>query len=71
MINTISLKDHRFHRPNVWASLGTMNKVTSVIENKVTSVIETKVSRSFDFKFPYVMTYVLRCLNDQYRTSNS
>lgn len=63
MINTISLKDHIFHRPNVWASVGTMNEVTSVIE--------TKVSRSFDFKFPYVMTYVLRCLNDQYRTSNS
>ena len=63
MINTISLKDHTFHRPNVWASFGTMHEVISVIE--------TEVLRSLDFKFPYVMTYVLRCLNDQYRTSNS
>ena len=63
MINTISLKDHTFHRPNVWVNLGTRQEVTSVIE--------TKVRASFDFKFPYAMTYVLRCLNDQYRTCNS
>ena len=63
MIDTTSLKDHTFHRPNVWVLLGTMHEVTSVIQ--------TKVSRSLDFKFLYVMTYVLRCLNDQYRTSNS